>query len=297
MRRVPLTNSRPMLRLPLAALIGLWAVVVNAAPGVPLEEAPPTGAEGASYFYQQAKEYEIKTVDDAVPLELGASPLLNWSNPARTNEKGIIVIWLRKGRPEALATLFTYEFGNRVYEKHELLSLSEQPLVATFRDRRAWAPSKAGLQFAPLDEVEPPAGQPRLRSLQMRRIAREFNGTITNQERESTTLRQLPQPLYRYEGTTGAVVDGAIFSLNVATDPEALIVIEARKQGEGLQWKYALARLHYNELKIERRDKPVWSAEAIPEFMNDLTGQPKYMQSPYFTYYPQTLLLSGAPAP
>ena len=48
-------------------------------------------------------------------------------------------------------------------------------------------------------------------------------------------LRLLPQPLYRYEPNDGdsPMVDGAVFGYvwTIGTDPEVLLVVEARRAG------------------------------------------------------------------
>ena len=51
-------------------------------------------------------------------------------------------------------------------------------------------------------------------------------------------LRLLTKPLYRYEAT-GDLIDGALFGFVLATDPEALLMIEAYKTADGAQWRYA----------------------------------------------------------
>lgn len=54
----------------------------------------------------------------------------------------------------------------------------------------------------------------------MRALAREFKASVDLEE-GGTELRQLPQPLFRYESKS----DGAIFAFVLATDPEALLLI------------------------------------------------------------------------
>ena len=53
-------------------------------------------------------------------------------------------------------------------------------------------------------------------------------------------LRLLPKPLYRYESTDPEVLDGAVFALvsSAGTDPEIILLIEARKTPEGPRWVF-----------------------------------------------------------
>src|SRR5262249_16389862 len=58
-------------------------------------------------------------------------------------------------------------------------------------------------------------------------------------------LRLLPQPLYRYEPDreTPDLVDGALFGFVQGTDPQSLLILEARRDGERIGWKFAFPRM------------------------------------------------------
>jgi hypothetical protein len=73
----------------------------------------------------------------------------------------------------------------------------------------------------------------------------------------------LAKPLYRYEKTPSNLLDGALFSLVSGTDPEVLLLIEARRTAGELQWQYALARLSIMELRVTYDGQTVWSAALV----------------------------------
>jgi hypothetical protein len=57
------------------------------------------------------------------------------------------------------------------------------------------------------------------------------------------------------------VIDGALFAIvaNSSTDPEVLLLIEA-KQNEGkMRWEYACGRFSDLELRVQRKDHEVFS--------------------------------------
>ena len=60
-------------------------------------------------------------------------------------------------------------------------------------------------------------------------------------------------------------MDGAIFAFARATDPDVLLLLEARarKAGEDLQWHYALARMHCGALAMSYQEREVWSMEQM----------------------------------
>ena len=49
----------------------------------------------------------------------------------------------------------------------------------------------------------------------------------------------MTQPVLRYQPEQGDAADGAIFVFAVATDPEALLMLEARRHSGALRWEYA----------------------------------------------------------
>jgi hypothetical protein len=81
-------------------------------------------------------------------------------------------------------------------------------------------------------------------------------------------LRLLPQPLYRYESADPDILDGAVFAFvtSAGTDPEALLVLEARKpSGKDLPvWHYAVSRFTDTELRVKHKDKEVFTAPLVP---------------------------------
>jgi hypothetical protein len=108
----------------------------------------------------------------------------------------------------------------------------------------------------------------------------------------------LTQPLYRYEGLDPGkldrgVLDGAIFSFAVGTDPEVLLVLEARQLKDGARWEFAIARFHYVEMKAKYKDREVFSAEALPKIDNLDLGTAEYRDSVYATYHVERNILAG----
>ncbi len=101
----------------------------------------------------------------------------------------------------------------------------------------------------------------------MHSLSHDFSASTRDKEERRWELRLLPQPLYRYESTDPEVLDGAVFSFvtSAGTDPEALVVIEARKPNstDGLVWHYGIARFTDLQLWVRHKDKEVFSAPLI----------------------------------
>jgi hypothetical protein len=95
----------------------------------------------------------------------------------------------------------------------------------------------------------------------MRRLAQEFTGYEIDKGKRCE-LRLLPAPLYRYPTARTGVVDGALFTLvsTDGTDPEVLLLIEARQKGGKTRWEYACGRFSDCSLYVQHKDKEVWSS-------------------------------------
>jgi hypothetical protein len=115
----------------------------------------------------------------------------------------------------------------------------------------------------------------------MKALAKEFSGKITNVRGMSSELRLLPQPLVRYEPKRADVMDGGIFALAEGTDPQALVLIEARKANDELRWEAAFARFHFVTLYGYHKQQEVWRVEPDLTQMNSALGDPNQFDKSY----------------
>lgn len=236
-------------------------------------------------FKAAAAQYEIQLEDAARSrLKLEAQPVLHWDNPARTAEDGAVFIWVKDGRPEVIGSIFTYKL-TAVRTKHEFQSLSAVPLSAKFQGQVAWKPREAGVTFRPIPDAPAPSPSERLRTVQLKALAREFDAKLINLQGEITELRLVPQPLYRYPVNGKTLLDGAIFSFALGTDPEALLLIEARQSADAWRWEYAFGRFHFAGLQARHQGHDVWRVEADREQLNTNIGNPAQIAKPYVTFH------------
>jgi hypothetical protein len=217
-------------------------------------------------YVKEISEYSLAV--ESAPrreLELKREPVFEWSNPIRSGlQQGVVFLWLRDGRPAALGCIFSQPEeklpGRRVI--HEFHALDTDKLLVTRPSRyNEWKP-QAGLARAELPDAGTPAATAGARLVQMRRLAQEFTGHETDDEGKRWDLRLLPAPLFRYPPAGTGVVDGALFTLvsNAGTDPEVLLLIEAREVGGKARWEYACGRFSDRNLYVQRKGKEVWSS-------------------------------------
>ncbi len=199
-------------------------------------------------------------------LELKKEPVFEWTNPVRERKlvQGVVFLWLRDGRPAALGGIFSHPAtgwkGHKIL--HELLALDrDKLLVSRPNGNNQWKP-QAGLDRKQLSDTSPPAASREARLVQMRRLSQEFTGHIIDYEGKRVDLRLLPTPLYRYPAAKTGVVDGTLFALvtTEGTDPEVLLVLEAREEGGKSRWEYACGRFGVISMYVQHKGKEVWSS-------------------------------------
>lgn len=230
------------------------------ATGKPSDDARSREDESAQRLARMVKtaaEYEIVGGNELeTAAEILREPLLRWSNPLRESDDGALFLWTLDGRPAVAACV--YNVGDTVIE-HELQSLDSRPLRTTRRNMAVWTPARGGVEFKPVPGTpEAPAATPVRRLTQMRNIMREFTAGF-GRDQWRHELRLMPQPLYRYGTGEDELVDGALFAFAEGTDPEILILLEARGTAkDSREWRYAVARMNMSDLDLKHAGEVVW---------------------------------------
>ena len=156
------------------------------------------------------------------PLSITAEPVLRFTNPVRNSlADGTVFLWLEGKRPLAAAVVSIREKGNAF---RELVTFTDRTLECRREGQVAWKPVGGNLVDQPLDDAAPPDASDKRRLRQMRDVARRFR--IIKKSSPDVDLRLMGQPIYRYTDENYGVIDGAVFALVEATDPDFLLVVE-----------------------------------------------------------------------
>jgi hypothetical protein len=216
-------------------------------------------------------------------VELQPKPVYVWTNPVRGGEQdGAVYVWTCRGRAEVLGSFFSYPATGPRHLSHEFHSLSLSVLDVQRLGTHAstWAPEAPGIEIASIPGAPAPGRSAPERLAQMRTLTHDFSASTKDHEERRWELRLLPQPLYRYESTDPDVVDGALFAFvtSAGTDPEALLLIEARKPSasDSPIWHYGLARFTDLQLSVRHKGKEVFTAPLIPENSPDPDLKDRY---------------------
>jgi hypothetical protein len=222
-----------------------------------LHEAYLREASAYQYFLDPEKRQ---------PLVLRREPVMRWTSSGDYN--GEVYVWTHQGTAAIVGCIFSGPGGNgRRRVMHEFHSLAPGALYSGARGGSGWLPAQRGISLEPIADAPEPAQTPARRLTQMRDLARRFTAQV-QRENSKWEMRLLSQPIYRYEisDETGSIVDGAVFAFvwTAGTDPEVLIVIEAKRTEQGIRWYYAPARFTNCEAWVQHQGKQVWRADPSP---------------------------------
>lgn len=188
-------------------------------------------------------------LDKGKTKRLKPHTVLRWPNPVRGVPDGATAIWTDQGRPHLVYCIWTNQQQQIGLAAGPLSSI---PTFVEFNGRMVWPPKRTDqllTDFRDIPDAPAPAKTSRQRLLQMKRLAQRFKAKAADQA-DAEAFRLLPTPIYRYEipadGSKKSlaeptVLDGGIFAFVHGTDPETLLLIEARSSATGSRWQYSAA--------------------------------------------------------
>lgn len=225
-------------------------------------------------YNRTAAEYEMfRDPEHQAKLELKSEPIYKWTANSADGANGAVYVWTHRGCAEAVGCFWLWPLqdgdggnGASLRLAHELHSLSPEVLNPVREGATQWAP-KAALPRQALEGAPAPVKSAARRLAQMRSIGQGFSAHRLAADGERRELRLLTTPLYRYQSTDPDVADGALFAFvcSVGTDPEAFLVLEARRTDEGPRWHFALARFSHLGLFVNYQDREVWQSVRGPD--------------------------------
>jgi hypothetical protein len=206
--------------------------------------------------------------------------VLRWRNVTRGTQEseGVFVLWVNKGRPEALASIYPWEG----LLNHDFVSLSRRAnLVAREGGHVVWSPATPGVEFKDFPGAAAPAETSAARLRQMKVLADHFKVTMTGWKADKSDreeLRLLPKPLYHEEVSEASRpesgwIDSGAFAFVQGTDPEAVLLLEAVRKNGRSHWQFAFARATSGGLEARLDKTAVWAVDFLAGEPTPLTPQ------------------------
>jgi hypothetical protein len=193
-------------------------------------------------------------------LDFNEKPVFSWTNVSGNTlpQNGHLFVWTNAGRPEVIGTVFSLhnsENGKRaIIDEFHTLSSSRLFPVTPDSSRYKWEP-ESGIELVELKKAPAVADSPTKRLLQLKEVAKTFTAQTSNRDGK-WELRLLTTPLFRYQSTSGDVLDGALFAMvgSEGTDPEAILLIEARHpEGDLKNWSWFAAAVRFSDRDVLAR--------------------------------------------
>jgi hypothetical protein len=226
--------------------------------GAPDKRSPATWTE---FYRDTAGQYQVtylgkRDTKQTVPLRERA--VFDWSSISDFN--GAVFAWTEDGRPSVVATLFSFPRGD---SKERLLvaefaSLAETKVTVEGPGGISWSPPPLSELTALPDAPRPATDAKKLR-LDCRRLAKDFSAAM-NRRGERWDLRLLTTPLLEYQASSPAL-GGALFAfVGYSTDPEILLLLEARETKDDRAWYFYAVRFSDKSLFLSFKEKKVWQS-------------------------------------
>jgi hypothetical protein len=227
-----------------------------------------------------AGSFQAVAIDGGTRIEAGMArdPAYRWNDPTREFSDGTLWFSRSSGRPIAVLAIELYP-QNKAFGTVwalEFTSLSTGPIeveggehfdeaYADMHPPRAdgtlrWAPAKGGLEFRAVPDAPAPAATEAARLRQMSDMLKRFSAhEYYKTNSQDYTLRLISHPIDRYNAAASGLIDGAIFAYANGTNPEVLVLFEARRQRVGqLNWSYAAAPLARAKVSLKCGPQEVW---------------------------------------
>lgn len=253
-------------RQPVARVCVVLIAAVAAGP-LSAQEPATEVSDRLEYMTRSVADYRITAAGsrgESLQVRRIEQPLLRWDNPVSNVPDGTLFLWTdQQARPVAIVQVFIAA-GTDDSWLHEFQSLLDGPFDVRRADQPVWTPERAGIEWKSLPDSPAPVASRAGRLTQMRQFAKRFSAEDDFEGKSRWELRLMPTPLHRYGGADNdnAILDGGLFAYAHGTDPEALLMLEARTTKSGPAWFYALAPMTGYALRIKDRGTEVWAIDA-----------------------------------
>jgi hypothetical protein len=228
--------------LTLVALISTVSAAVAEPPSAP-GSAESEAQARLEYLQSRWRNVQVRSLKSPdVAYRFHEAPLIRWQNPI-SGADGAVFMWTSAGRPMILCKCHVND-KKRHYVSSSV-SIATELFQMKLAEQVKWAPNEVGIAPFTVKDVVAPADKDSTRLVQMRSIARRYRLQSVWGEDPSGDweLRFLPTPLFRYTSEPAGVIDGALFGFAQGTNPEAVVLVEAVRTSEGMEWRSAASRI------------------------------------------------------
>jgi hypothetical protein len=250
----------------LSTTVAMLVVVIHAAPAADKEQTALRRAQLLVEMTNLAQKTKVAG-EDGADMTLVEKPVFRYDDQPRRFIDATMWIWTEDGRPAACQKIEArYEFNTgQPLWGYCFTSLSPGKLSASWGER-SYKSSQPGIAWLPLEGSPAPAAGNVQRKRQLRELARGFTGRALLNPRtsESAELRLFTTPIYEYSDPDNGLLAGGIFGFETnGTNPDVLVLIEARESAGKFQWQFAPARMTTGGITLNYGERKVWECEFV----------------------------------
>lgn len=255
----------------IATIVCCAALAANLANGAEDDEKrrqPPEQRQRERLLAQMrelAQKTQVRYRQGERQPQLVASPVFRYDDKPRHFLDATLWAWTDAGRPVAFEKIEAIDSQTPIWQ-HCFTSASAELLKVEWADGRRYQTTSPGVEFRPLAEAPAVAAGAAQRKRQARELVREFSARIVTDlaSNQSEAMRLLPRAIFEYSEPQSQAFLGAVFGLTTSgTNPDLLLLLEPRGEGETLQWNYAVARMTAGGVSLRYRGTPVWEVDFI----------------------------------
>lgn len=270
-RRKNVMTPEGSLRLLFARYCPLIAMIACCAPTASLAQDKPDAKQQQrerllAQMRTLAQDTQVRFQAGERPPQLLASPVFRYDDQPRHFLDATMWAWTDRGRPVAFEKIEAMAQAEPQWG-HCFASASESLLAVQWAGGREYRSTAPGADFRPLPDAPDVPASNAARKRALRKLAGNFSARILTDLATNTseTMRLLPTPIFEYSEPETKELLGAVFGLATSgTNPDVLILLEARGEQDELAWHYAVARMTIGGVTLKYRDAEVWRVEYHP---------------------------------
>ena len=214
--------------------------------------------------YSEGTQIKLLNAGDPAAPELVKTPVFRYSDDERAIPDATLWIWTSNARPVALQKVEGNNHGGGQMWTICFASLSEELIKTKWPSGHEFSASEPGVKFLAIPDAETPSDNPRTRSSQIKNLKDRFTARlgISGEDAGGSEARIIPKPIFEYMDPQTKMPLGALFAMSATgTNPDVLLLIEARESQGKLRWEYGHARMTSASVRVRLDDVEVWLAK------------------------------------
>lgn len=249
-------------------MLTAWLAVAPVASAGAEDATKTPRSELLKQMRELAKATEVRSADSDKPAQLVEDPVFRYDDQPRRFIDATMWIWTDGLRPVACQKIEARLHQNTGIPQwgYCFTSLSSRKLSVKWSVERSYESTESGIAFQVLPGAPVPASRSAERKRQMRELARGFSGRILINPRtnESAEIRLFTTPIFEYADEETKLLSGAVFGFETnGTNPDLLVLLEARGEPERPRWEFAPARMTTGGITLNYREEQVWEAPFV----------------------------------